>query len=51
MEIADDLLDEFYTKGITFGLNASDLAEIIQRSIDHYQYNYLQTIDSYGGEF
>ena len=37
MEIADDLLDEFYTKGITFGLNASDLSEVIQRTMDMYR--------------
>ena len=37
MEIADDLLDDFYTKGITFGLNASDLSEVIQRTMDIYR--------------
>lgn len=34
MEIADDLLDDFHTKGITFGEGATYLAKIIQRTID-----------------
>ena len=34
MEIADDLLDDFYMKGITFGENATYLAEIIQKTMD-----------------
>lgn len=34
MEIADDLLDDFHMKGITFGEGVTYLAKIIQRTMD-----------------